>query len=194
MRSKGSAAFRKRNMGKNATVLTHSFLRSGRGLLENALDSLGDGIDICHAIQRHQFALFAVISGQRRSLFAIFRQTLAESLRIVIRTDSAASSNGLGDAVFDSANQSLFVHFQLNHSVENEVLLAHVVGKRLRLRNGARITVENETLGTVRSFDTFGDDLIDDIVGYQPAGVHDGLGALADFGARADRSAQHVTG
>jgi len=74
-------------MGKNVTALTHSFSRSGRGFLENALDGLSDGIDISHAIQRHKLALLAVIGRQRRGLLAIFRKTLAESFRIVIRTD-----------------------------------------------------------------------------------------------------------
>lgn len=70
---------RKRDMGKNATAPAHPLRRSGRGFLENALNGLSDGIDISHAIKRHQLALFAVIGRQRRGLFAIFCQTLAES-------------------------------------------------------------------------------------------------------------------
>ena len=37
-------------------------------------------------------------------------------------------------------------------------------------------------------------DLVDDLVGDQPAGVHDRLGALADLGPGLHRGAQHVAG
>ena len=42
--------------------------------------------------------------------------------------------------------------------------------------------------------DALRDNCVDDRVGNEFAGVHNGLGALADFGARADGRAQHVTG
>ena len=49
-------------------------------------------------------------------------------------------------------------------------------------------------LRAVRLVDALGDDRDDDLVGDQLAGVHDGLGALADLGAGRDRGAQHVAG
>ncbi len=83
--------------GQERNSLAHPLRRSGGGFLENALDGLGDGIDVSHTVKRHELTLFAVIGGQRRGLLAIFRQALAERFRIVVGANRAAGGKGLRD-------------------------------------------------------------------------------------------------
>ncbi|MNV26119.1 hypothetical protein D3C71_1172330 [compost metagenome] len=62
------------------------------------------------------------------------------------------------------------------------------------LRNGARETVEQETVGAVGLSDTVLDQCDDQVVGDQTASIHDALGLDAQLGAGLDRSTQHVAG
>ena len=61
------------------------------------------------------------------------------------------------------------------------------------LHDGAGEPVEQDTvLLDVGLGQALGDDAVHDLVGHESAGVHDGLGLLAQLGAVGHRGAQHV--
>ena len=70
-------------------------------------------------------------------------------------------------------------------------LHAHVV-KRLRLRNGAREAVENESVFAVRLRQTLFDYPDNDLVEDERAGIDEAFCVSAHFGSRRDRLTDHV--
>ena len=66
--------------------------------------------------------------------------------------------------------------------------------QRTRLRDVARIAVEDEALRGVRAAEPLADQAEDDVVGHQLAGIHRRPGTLAKFGAARDRVTEQVPG
>ncbi len=101
------------------------------------------------------------------------------------------AARGLVNATACDTLDDFFVfHRDFNHGIQLDTSRHQGFG----LRNGARETVEQETVGTVRLRDTVLDQGNDQVIGNQATGVHDALGLNAQLGACFYRSAQHVTG
>ena len=64
--------------------------------------------------------------------------------------------------------------------------------QRFSLRNSARKAIKQKTIGAVILSDTFLDQTDDQIIGDQPATVHDFLDLLTQISTRLDRCTQHV--
>src|SRR5437667_8822497 len=64
----------------------------------------------------------------------------------------------------------------------------------MRLRDGARKTIEDEPVTRVRLINAIGNDCNDNVIGHEFTARHDIAGTQADRRACLDRCAQHVTG
>ena len=132
--------------------------------------------------------------GQRRGLGAIGRQAALEHFRIVVGTHLLAARSHFGDAILDALDQNSFVNLQLDDGIERHVARGQQLIERLRLRNGARETVEHKTVLRIRLADTIGDDRDHDFIGHELPGFHKALRAQPHFGARCHRCPQHIAG
>src|SRR5262249_47862601 len=147
-----------------------------------------------HAVDRLQRALPAVIIDERRGLLAIGSDTTLEDLGIVIRTQRLAARLRLRDAAGDALLQDGAVHLEFDHRVERKAFLLEHAVERYGLRDGARETVQDESLSGIGLLDTVGDDRHDHIIGHQLTALHHVLGAQPDRGAGLDRGTQQVAG
>ena len=91
-------------------------------------------------------------------------------------------------------HQRLFVDLHQHDRVDRLAEVGQQLVERTRLRDVARIAVEDEALRGVRAAEPLADQAEHDVVGHQLAGVHRRLGALAEFGAARDGVAQQVAG
>src|SRR5690606_21440627 len=64
--------------------------------------------------------------------------------------------------------------------------------QRFSLRNGARETIGQKAIGAIGLSDALLDQVDDQVVGNQAAGIHHALGLQAQLGTSLDRRAQHV--
>ena len=106
----------------------------------------------------------------------------------------AGTAGGAGEAPGDALGQQIVVDPQLDDVVERALAAIEDAGDTLGLDRGARHPVEDEALPGREPGDRLVDDLDDDIVGHQIAGVHRCRGLAADIGARAHRRTQHGAG
>ena len=109
--------------------------------------------------------------------------------RVVINVVNAA-----GTRVHAATGQAGDDFFVGNGDFQHAVDVDAGFNQRFSLRDGARETVEQETLGAIVLGDALFDQTDDQIVGDQAASIHDFLDLLAKLGAGLDRCAQHVAG
>src|ERR1017187_8855050 len=147
---------------------------------------------------------FTVPLEDRAGQFAIGAQPLANrGFPVVVARDqfravvvaSAFHPRGLGEQVVDAPalralparRQPRHQRFLLNVEVDNhrrgQSPFAQQAAEILRLRNGARIAIEQKAVGTVRLRDAAGHDCVGNLVGDQPARGHDRARRPAEFRA-----------
>src|SRR5262249_47877314 len=175
-------------------LLDRLLARRHRDAAQRPVDRARDRGDRGHAVDRLQRALPAVIIDERRGLLAIGSDATLEDLGIVIRTQRLAARLRLRHAVGDPLLQDGAVHLEFDHRVEREAFLLEHTVERYGLRDGARETVQDESLSGIGLLDTVGDDRHDHIIGHQLTALHDVLGAQPDRGAGLDRGTQQVAG
>ena len=132
--------------------------------------------------------------NQRLGLGAVAGEALREHLRRIVDTDLFATLAHLRDTGFDPLEQRTLVDAQFDNRVELEVLLLQQFVQRLRLRHGARKTVEDETLLRVRLFDAIRDNSDHDLVRHQRAAGHDVLRLEADRRSGCNSGTEHLSG
>ncbi len=181
------------------------------------LDLAGNLIDIGHAVHRLQLALGIIVADQRRGFLVVglrdacvivsalssgrrlkwvephLSQTPSDLRLVRWCRDSRCRSWRRYNGRRRGPTSMLVVDIEFDDDRELDALgLQHRLGG-IGLHERARETVEDEALGAIGLIDSLGDDGIDDLVGDQIAGVHDSLGALADFRAGLNGGTQHVT-
>ena len=88
----------------------------------------------------------------------------------------------------------------LDDGIERDVKFQHIVEldagglHRVGLRNGARKSIEQKTLRAVRLGNSLFDQINNEVVDHQAAGVHDFFGFDAQRRTSLDRSPKHVAG
>ena len=99
-----------------------------------------------------------------------------------------------GQASDHALHQQIEIDHELQHDIDGLAQLEQQFVECLGLIDVAREAVEDEAVVGVGPGDAFTDHADHDVVGYQLAGVHHGLGLTAQRGLRGDSGTQQVTG
>ena len=115
---------------------------------------------------------------------------LAGDLRRVVNSVVNTAAGLVNTSTGDTLNDFFVIDGDFDHVIQFHAGFH----QGFSLRNGARKTVEQETVGAIGLADAFLDQVDDQVIGNQTTAVHDALGDQAQFGAGLDRGTQHVAG
>src|SRR6185437_12263598 len=113
------------------------------------------------------FALVEIASAFVTNIFVArrLRDNMKDCLAIFAGATAAKSRNDL-----------CFRKGEVEHCIELQLLLLHQLAKRIRLRQGARESVQNKSTAATQAADALADHLPHDLIGYQVAAIHEGDG------------------
>ena len=156
-------------------------------LLHRLHDPGGDRVDISDTVDRHDARPGgAIVLEDRSSVLAVHDQTLGEPLRGVVTPPFDGGS-------FEDPGLQLVVRDLEGDDIGNQLvaLPEHRV-EHDRLGHGARETVQQHAALGVRLVETAVDHPDDQVVGHEPARIHDRLRLAAQGGVASHLAAEHV--
>ena len=101
---------------------------------------------------------------------------------------------GAGETAGDAFDQGILVDIHDDDMVESHFLARKELFERVRLRRGARITIEDEAPGDIRFGQPIGQNARDDLIGHKTASIHHCFCLEANLGFGGLGSAKHVSG
>ena len=112
----------------------------------------------------------------------------------VVRSYSLSVSRGFFGSIENATQQDFFIHLQLNHAVEIKPISQKDVIERNGLGNGARKSVEYESILTIRPKNALSDYGNHKLVWYKLTTFHYRLGFSPDRSFCRHGGAQHIAG
>ena len=149
----------------------------------------GDRVDVADAIDRHDpGAGCTVVLEHRGGVLAVDDQALGQAFGGVV-----AATLGRG-ALEDPSLELVVGDLEGDHPGHPVRAGGEHGVQRDRLGHGSRESIEEDALGGVGLVEAALDHADHQVVGHQPAGVHDRLGLTAERRVVSDLVAQHVPG